>query len=86
MLFADESDTEDAPAVGLVETSNIPSSSKQPPSAPSRRTKQTERMSTGGRKEVDKQVQPTVAQIFRLDKRDLKKLEGIMQQDSNVSQ
>ena len=87
MLFADGSDTEDdvdaGPAdAGLVDTSNIPSSSKQPPSAPSRRTKQTVRRPSGP---ADKQVNPQVAQILRLDKRDMKKLEEVVrgvQQDS----
>lgn len=108
MLSADESDSEEDADVGdadTVDTSNIPSSSKE---VVPRRVKQTVCMSTGGkttnvppssikqappssRKQAslssapaDKQVNPPVAQVLRLDKRDLKKLEELVQQDSRV--
>lgn len=97
-LFADESDTEDdvnvgAADAGLVDTSNIPSSSKA--AVPRSRTKQTARMTTGGRHvppsskqaapsgkqppaSSSGQVNPQVAQTFRLDKQDLKQIEEMV--------
>ncbi|DBA87258.1 TPA: hypothetical protein ACH3X1_004321 [Trebouxia sp. C0004] len=88
--YTDESNNEndvnaDAADAGLVDTSNIPSSNKQPPSAPPRRVKQTARLSVAlSSGQADKQVNSPVAQILRLDKRDLKKLEEIVRQGSTV--